>query len=215
MALEKQEAKRLWYQHYGGQVNRKAFRQFIQLNQWLLTILAFGAGFSAHFLYDYFKPASITPRADLILNQQQEKPSFSRENLFDEIIAQNILLPHVVMAQAELESSYFTQGISVKTNNLFGMRYPAQRPTRAIGIYLEGQDSIILGTQKELRKYLKKPTYAVYAHWTEAVKDYKLWQDYSFKTKDKYIEFLSRVYATEPTYAQKIAEISQFNERKK
>ncbi len=136
-----------------------------------------------------------------------EKPEFSRQNLFSFIQEEGIVCPKVVYAQAELESAFLSAGSSVKTNNLFGMRYPGQRPTTAIGLYLQGQDTIIYGTRAELRKYLRRPTYAVYAHWTDAVKDYKLWQDYSFKTRAKYIDFLSRVYATAPHYAQRIEEM--------
>lgn len=128
-------------------------------------------------------------------------PELTRANLLNEITSQGIVCPNVVFAQAEIESAFLKAGSSPKTRNLFGMRYPSTRKTTAIGLYLQGKDSIIYGTRAELRPYLSRPTYAVYANWVDAVEDYKLWQDYSFKTKEKYLEFLQRVYATEPTYA--------------
>ena len=151
------------------------------------------------------EPLRVEPNtAAVLLPSEPERPEINKENLYQEILKNEILCPEVVLAQGQLESALLSAGNSHKTNNLFGMRYPSVRPTTAIGIYLQGKDSIIYGTQKELRKYLKHPTYAVYEHWTESVKDYKLWQDFSFKTRAKYIDFLSRVYATSPTYAREI-----------
>lgn len=150
---------------------------------------------------DIKKGATVIPVAP-------ELPEFSRANLRAEINSVGILCANVVYAQAELESAFLTAGSSRKTNNLFGMRYPGQRATTAIGLYLQGKDTIIYGTRAELRPYLKRATYAVYAHWTDSVKDYKLWQDYSFKTRSKYIEFLSRVYATAPTYTEHLQKMT-------
>ncbi len=175
----------------------------------LLLAASFSLGAAAMFISmgasTMVEPLRLEPNAAAVLMlDEPEKPEISKENLYQEIIKNEILCPEVVLAQGQLESALLQAGNSYKTNNLFGMRYPSVRPTTAIGIYLQGKDSIIYGTQDELRKYLKHPTYAVYDHWTESVKDYKLWQDFSFKTRAKYIDFLSRVYATSPTYAREI-----------
>jgi hypothetical protein len=206
-------ASDLWTLDKAGSLKESFLKEIYKRVKGLLFFLfAFGLGACFMYLYNGFSSGSshtvIQPSsAATHLYLQPEKPEFSRENLFNEIVAQGIICPNVVFAQAELESAFLTAGSSVKTNNLFGMRYPGVRKTTAVGLYLQGKDSIIYGNRSDLRPFLKKPTYAVYEHWTDAVKDYKLWQDYSFKTRSKYIEFLSRVYATEPTYAERIREM--------
>ncbi len=198
----------IWNMYLEAREENRLVQFLKHLSKPVVFTLAFGLGIAATLLYQELSPAQPRLRQDIRAGVIAVKPSFSQENLFNEIIGRNILCPNVVMAQAELESGFLSSGHAPKTNNLFGMRYPGQRKTTAIGIYLQGRDTIIYGTQDELRKYLKRPTYAVYEHWTDAVQDYKLWQDYSFKTKSKYIEFLSRVYATEPTYADRIREMT-------
>ncbi|MBI1221677.1 MAG: hypothetical protein GC180_03650 [Bacteroidetes bacterium] len=205
--------EQVWDIMNSGRINEVKVRRFWTNNRhYFLFLLAFGmgalmmlflsnkSGESERMAFDAQAAASIMPAEPV-------KPEFSRENLFNEIQEIGILCPKVVYAQAELESAFLSAGSSVKTNNLFGMRYPGQRPTKAVGLYLQGKDTIIYGNRAELRPYLTRPTYAVYAHWTDAVADYKLWQDYSFKTRQKYIEFLSRVYATAPEYANRIQEM--------
>lgn len=206
--------EQVWDIMNSGRIDEVKVRKFWMANRhYFLFLLAFGLGalmmlFLSNSSANNVKPQAFNAQlAASIIPSEPARPDFSRENLFMEIQNQDILCPKVVYAQAELESAFLSAGSSVKTNNLFGMRYPGQRPTTAIGLYLQGKDTIIYGTRAELRPYLKRPTYAVYAHWTDAVADYKLWQDYSFKTRQKYIDFLSRVYATAPEYANRIQEM--------
>lgn len=206
--------EQVWDILNSGQVDEMSVRKLFKANKnGILLMGAFLLGiaitltFSSATRSHIPQPDPITEAAALIPGKPN-KEEFSKENLMMEIQRIGILFPHVVHAQAELESAFLTAGSSVKTNNLFGMRYPGQRATTAIGIYLQGKDTIIYGTRSELRPYLKKPTYAVYAHWTDAVLDYKMWQDYSFKKRDKYIDFLGRVYATGPEYASRLQEMT-------
>lgn len=127
-------------------------------------------------------------------------PSLTEENLLVEIKKAGIVCEKHVLAQAKLESLHLTSYLCRTANNLFGMRYPGKRPTTAIGIYLQGKDTIIYGKRAELRKYLNQPTYAVYASWVDAVKDYKLWQDNAFKLEERYLTFLNGIYAEAPDY---------------
>ena len=141
-------------------------------------------------------------------------PKLNEENLFKEIKKQGIICESHVLAQAKLESYYMTSHLCKRANNLFGMRYPGTRPTTAIGVYLQGKDKIIYGTRDELRKYLKLPTYAVYANWTDAVADYKLWQDNSFKVEQKYLSFLNRIYAEAPDYVHVVDKMAKKTQQK-
>ena len=62
----------------------------------------------------------------LVINQENE---FSEVKLKEYIIGLNIKFPHIVFAQAKLESGYFKSTIFRENNNLFGMRVASRRPT--------------------------------------------------------------------------------------
>ena len=98
-----------------------------------------------------------------------------------------------------------------RANNMLGMRFPCQRKTTAIGIYLPGEDTIIKGTQAELRKYAKKNNYAVYATWMDAVADCKAAAGpvFCFKLTDKYLTFLGTYYAEDVNYVAKIKKMAK------
>lgn len=206
--------EQVWDILNGGRIDEAKLGRFWSVyRRYFLFTLAFGMGVFMTLLFTSAGDVAKAPKhldlqvAATVIPTAPVKPEFSKANLLKYIQESGILCAQVVYAQAELESAFLTAGSAKKTNNLFGMRYPGQRKTTAIGLYLQGKDTIIYGTRAELRPYLKKATYAVYAHWTDAVDDYKHWQDYSFKTRAKYIEFLSRNYATAPEYAARIHEM--------
>jgi uncharacterized FlgJ-related protein len=103
--------------------------------------------------------------------------------LYFEILENNIQYPDIALAQAILESGYMTSQIFIENNNLFGMRFPERRETTAIS---------------------ENKGYSVYDCWTDSVKDYKLFQDFLFrnkeKTRDEYFDYLSRIYAEDGSY---------------
>lgn len=135
--------------------------------------------------------------------------SCSPENLMSEIQLNKIICPDEVFAQIQIESAHMSSFLFKRANNLLGMRFPCQRSTTAIGIYLPDEDTIIKGTQDELRKYAKKNNYAVYASWTDCVADYKLWQDQCFHLTEKYLTFLGNYYAEDVNYVAKIKKIAR------
>lgn len=110
--------------------------------------------------------------------------------LYFEILENNIQYPDIVLAQAILESGYMTSQIFIENNNLFGMRFPERRETTAIS---------------------ENKGYSVYDCWTDSVKDYKLFQDFLFrnkeKTRDEYFDYLSRIYAEDGSYVAFVKEI--------
>lgn len=103
--------------------------------------------------------------------------------LYLEIVESNIQHPDIVLAQAILESGYLSSQIFIENNNLFGMRFPERRKTLAIS---------------------RNKGYSVYNCWIDSVKDYKLFQDFLFrrkeKTREEYFNYLSRIYAEDPNY---------------
>ena len=54
--------------------------------------------------------------------------------------------------------------------------------------------------------------YAVYDHWQDAVKDYKIWQEHHFSLNERYLLFLGNVYAEDSEYVQKIKSVMKHND---
>jgi hypothetical protein len=114
--------------------------------------------------------------------------------LYLEIIENDIKHPDIVLAQAILESGYLSSPIFIKNNNLFGMRFPERRPTVALS---------------------ENRGYSVYDCWTDSVKDYKLFQEFLFrrkeKTRDEYFDYLDRIYAEDPNYVPFLKKVIEDN----
>jgi hypothetical protein len=114
--------------------------------------------------------------------------------LYLEIIENDIKHPDIVLAQAILESGYLSSQIFIENNNLFGMRFPERRPTVALS---------------------ENRGYSVYDCWTDSVKDYKLFQEFLFrrkeKTRDEYFDYLDRIYAEDPNYVPFLKKVIEDN----
>lgn len=111
---------------------------------------------------------------------------FSEENLIKFMTHVGIVYPEIVLAQAKIETGYFTSRIFRENKNLFGMKLPRSRTTTAVG---------------------ENRNHAVYLDWKQSVYDYKLWQDriiHKLGTRKKYLNYLSRNYAEDGSYVRKI-----------
>jgi len=138
-------------------------------------------------------------------------PPLTAENLSTELHHIKVLCPDEVYAQMMLESGNLKSYLVRRTNNMLGMRFPFQRTTTASGIYIPSKDTIVKGDASALKKYASVSNYAVYDSWQDAVKDYKLWQDARFSLNERYLTFLSNVYAEDSAYAQKIKSVMKKN----
>ena len=117
--------------------------------------------------------------------------TFSQEALVGYVYSLNVRFPHIILAQAHLESGKFTSGIFVNNNNLFGMRQARLRPT----------------TNKGSRN-----GFAKYDHWRDSVMDYILYYAvymHKFKTEEAYYAYLDRSYANNPHYSKLIRKIAE------
>lgn len=114
-------------------------------------------------------------------------------NVWETIQACRIQHPEIVYAQYKLESRNGNSNLFVNHNNAFGMMYPLQRPTTAIGKTMSG--------------------YAKYASVRESVIDYALWQAMYARDlcKNDYFRKLS-VYAEDEHYIYKLKKIINENE---
>ncbi len=133
---------------------------------------------------------------DLFYFQVRYLP-FSEELLIKCLGYEGIKYQEVVLLQSRLETGYYTSDIFLNGNNLFGMRYPVFRPTVATGTYKE---------------------HARYAHWSDSVIDYALWQEYYIsrgyrigggQDTDFYLVFLKCIpYAEDKQYVSKLVKLS-------
>jgi hypothetical protein len=107
---------------------------------------------------------------------------FSEEKLIKLIQELNFKFPHIVLAQAKVESGGYKSKIFKNNNNLFGMREAKVRLTLA------------RGTNR---------SHAYYNNWRESVMDYALYHaTYLSKlnTQDNYFQYLEQYYAESPDY---------------
>lgn len=143
----------------------------------------------------------------------QEK-TLNEDNLKEELQENQILCKDEVLAQIMLESGNLGSDLLKKTNNMLGMRFPFSRNSTAIGLYLPGKDTILYGKKDDLKKYKSANQYAVYKNWQDAIKDYKCWQTANFNLSDKYLHFLSNIYAKDTAYIFKIKQITMSRNNK-
>ena len=114
---------------------------------------------------------------------------FSEEALVNLMRNSNIKYPHIVFAQAKLESGGFKSKIFKQNHNMFGMRKAHQRITTA---------------------RTEKDTYAFYESWTDCVYDYCMYQSSvmcSVSDEDGYFAKLAEKYAEDPMYVTKLKNI--------
>jgi flagellum-specific peptidoglycan hydrolase FlgJ len=115
--------------------------------------------------------------------------AFTNEKFIDEIKHMNFKFPHIVYAQALLETGRFKKPIFVENNNLFGMKEAIIRVNTS------------LGTENG---------HATYKNWRESLIDYALYYATYLSridNEDDYISYLSQKYAEDPNYANKLREL--------
>lgn len=123
---------------------------------------------------------------EIIMNKYNE---FSEEKLVAKIKELNFRFPHIVLAQAKLESGNFSSKMFKENNNLFGMKEAKSR------INIAG------GTQNG---------HAYYDSWSESIYDYALYYStYLSKIKNEreYFQYLSQSYAEDPNYVSNLKNI--------
>lgn len=119
----------------------------------------------------------------------REYNEFSETKLTEKIKQLNFRYPHIILAQAKLESGHFKSTIFLENNNMFGMKEAKLRANLA------------RGTNR---------AHAYYDSWQDCVLDYALYYStylYKLKTEGEYFEYLRQNYAEDPTYVQRLKEI--------
>lgn len=120
----------------------------------------------------------------IVLNIQQEKNKFTEEKFIVLINELNLRYPHIVMAQALLESGNYKSKIFTESNNLFGMKQAKVRINTA------------KGTQYN---------HAYYDSWKESVYDYAFYSCrylHHVQTENEYYAALDASYAEASQYSE-------------
>ena len=119
----------------------------------------------------------------------REYNEFSENKLIEKITELNFRYPHIILAQAKLESGHFKSTIFLENNNMFGMK------------------------EAKLRANLAKGTnrnHAYYDTWQDCILDYALYYSTylsDIKTEGEYFEYLRQNYAEDKTYVQRLKQI--------
>jgi hypothetical protein len=125
----------------------------------------------------------------LLINMKQEP--FSEDKLISLMKELNIKFPHVVLAQAKLETNNFHSGIFKENHNLFGMKEARIRISTA------------KGTNRN---------HAYYDNWESSVYDYAFYQCRylsAINTEEEYYRYLAGSYAEDPHYVTKVQKLAK------
>lgn len=115
---------------------------------------------------------------------------FTTEKFKEYLVELNIKFPHIVFAQAVLETGNFKSKVFRNNHNLFGMKEAKQRATTNAGTELG---------------------HAIYKNWRESVVDYALYQCAflsKLKTEEEYYNYLHEHYAEDPAYVKLVQKIA-------
>lgn len=130
-----------------------------------------------------YKPPEII--VDTLEYKQYFHSKLPQDGLMEALIYYDVKYPHIVYAQAILETGNFTSKQCVENNNLFG-----------------------LYNSKE-KKYYK------FNHWSESIIAYLELIQYKYNPNIDYYEFLNKInYAEDPNYTTKLKEIIKTNKLK-
>lgn len=157
----------------------------------ITTIVVTTSALSATCAYLWTKQnilVSLTEYEKVLLVEQAN--TFTEERLIAKIDELNFKYPHVVLAQAMLESARFKSAIFMENHNLFGMKEATSRLNLAQGT---------------------NHNHASYKNWEDSVLDYALWcgtYANSANTEEEYYQILESVgYAENPEYIAKLKEL--------
>jgi len=126
---------------------------------------------------------------EIVIREANKENEFSPEKLRAYLLELNIKFPHIVYAQARLESGNFNSGIFKENHNLFGMKIATRRPTTNKG---------------------EENGHAYYESWKESVVDYAFYQAAylsDIKSETEYLEYLKASYAESPQYMEKLLQL--------
>jgi hypothetical protein len=118
---------------------------------------------------------------------------FTEESLIRLLKDCNAKYPHIILAQAKLESANFKSKLFKQNFNVFGMKLARQRITTALG---------------------EKDGYAYYRDWVDCIYDYCMWSQImtsNVSNENEYFNKLQEKYAEDTVYVSKLKFIIEKN----
>jgi hypothetical protein len=168
--------------------NSLEFKKHVPKPWWivwtLVVITAMIVAYNLGFKKGYESPKELSVSVE-------QADTFTSEKFKSYLKDLQISYPHIVYAQACLETGHFKSKIFLSNNNLFGMREA------------RGRVSTNKGAENG---------HAVYLHWRESVLDYALFQCCylkNIKSEAEYYEYLKKNYAEDTTYVSKLKIIAE------
>lgn len=155
----------------------------------VLVTVALTTLYGLSYKIDRAKVDSLTEEEKLIIITDYYE--FSEEKLIEKINQLNFRFPHIVLAQAKLETGNFTSVNFLQSNNIFGMKQAKSRATTAQGTEFG---------------------HAYYDNWTESLMDYGLYYNAylnKLRTESQYYSYLAQNYAEDPLYVSKLTKIAE------
>ena len=130
---------------------------------------------------------SSLPTRDSVISSliDRRTEGFSEHKLVRLLKKSNVKYPHIVLAQARIESARYKSRVFRVNVNLFGMKVPGQRATTCKG---------------------KRGSYAEYRRWEDSVYDYALWQTQFINKCHSEADYFRRLksYAKDGVYVSKV-----------
>lgn len=128
------------------------------MNKYVLYIIIFFSGMllGMTFLWHYYTVTELLSEQkeseEICVKWRAEHFKLSKDNLYNELIAQEIDYPKIVLAQAILETGHFTSYSCKERNNLFGLR-------RKDGSYMtfDHWTNSVHAYKKYIQKYKETP----------------------------------------------------------
>lgn len=135
----------------------------------------------------YFAPSCEVPRpiaGGVEITRDTTYFDLTIENIYREILRNEIKFPEIVLAQVKLETGHLTSKNCHERNNLFGMKGGVHSDSNPNG-------------------------YMIYKHWFWSIRAYKKWQRHAYGDSDEdYYQFLERIgYAESQTYISNLKSI--------
>ena len=150
-----------------------------------IAIATLGISYAGHCKKEReYKPPEV--KADSL----EYKPHFysksPQDGLMEALIHYDVKYPHIVYAQAIIETGNFKSSLCLNQNNLFGLYNSS------------------------------KGRYHRFDHWTESVIAYKDFIQYRYKPPEDYYKFLQRIgYAEDPNYISKLKKVVNKNDTRR
>lgn len=159
----------------------------------LLGLFIFLVTYKVAYNRGYIDCIDEDPVESTVLVSQNNIQEFSQEALVALLKDLNVKHPHIVLAQAILETGTFNSDVFRQNHNLFGMKQAKIRVCTAKGTNLG---------------------HAYYDNWVESVYDYALYQSSylrDLKSEDSYFNYLGSNYAEDPNYVKSLKRVIRKN----